>query len=85
MTGLCGPDHASGIFLRIELITAGRYAIAVIGCGQPPAIAACTRREHSTAAYMEGFILPSARSWNNKDDNPLIRPARSVDGFPKEI
>ena len=69
--GLCGPDHASGIFWRIELITEGRYAIAVIGCGQPPAIAACTRREHSTAAYMEGFILPSALSWNDKDDNCL--------------
>jgi hypothetical protein len=53
------------------LITEGRYAIAVIGCGQPPAIAACTRREHSTAAYMEGFILPSALSWNDKDDNCL--------------
>jgi len=63
------PTTHLAFFWRIELITAGRYAIAVIGCGQPPAIAACTRREHSTAAYMKGLILPSALSWNDKDDN----------------
>jgi hypothetical protein len=50
----------------------------VIGCGQPPAIAACTRREHSTTDYMESLIPPSVLSWNDKDGNclPSDRPGR---------